>query len=200
MNGIEKIWFSEGRNEDNIIAYHDSILYRFRGKDLPYNEVKYELSKGRIDNRLTGLPIAYMNSVEYRENDSKLKIQYQKESVDVFTIKDKIKRKEIFDYIRSVKNGEYEVKKPNFFKRTKSPLIALGVVVLGFLFVVMFIQAKKEGTQFEAAGLFAFLLFFAEFGLAKNVIGFSIISFFLLFRIWQTNKKNSEEVHRMKYR
>lgn len=87
-----------------------------------------------------------------------------------------------------------------FFKRTRAPLIALGVVLIAFFFVYMSIELKKEGTQLEATGLFAFLLFFAEFGLTKNIVGFSFVTLFLGYRIWNDNLKNNEEIHILKYK
>lgn len=200
LDQIEKIWINQESGADKIIVIHENIIYRFRGKGLDYDEVKYELSQGRIDKRLIGLPLSYVKSIEFRESIDKLKFNYQKESIDIFTIKDKIVRKEIFDHIRSIKKGDYKIRKPSFFKRTRAPLIALGVVLIAFFFVYMSIELKKEGTQLEATGLFAFLLFFAEFGLTKNIVGFSFVTLFLGYRIWNDNLKNNEEIHILKYK
>lgn len=115
LDQIEKIWINQESGADKIIVIHENIIYRFRGKGLDYDEVKYELSQGRIDKRLIGLPLSYVKSIEFRESIDKLKFNYQKESIDIFTIKDKIVRKEIFDHIRSIKKGDYKIRKPSFF-------------------------------------------------------------------------------------
>ena len=200
LKKLDHVWLSNNTNEDNVVVLHNNVLYRYRGSGLEYDEVKFELSQGRIHKSMIGLPLSYLNQVEYRESDPKLKFIYQRASNDIFTINDEAKRKEIFDSIINSRDGIYDIKTPGFFKRTRAPLIALGVVLIGFLLVILFIIAKEQGTEFESVGLLAFLIYFAEFGLLKNTIGFSFLIFFLAYRIWYLNKKNSEEVHVIKYR
>lgn len=200
MKELKNIWYSSNEGEEKIIVLHDNIIYKSRAKGIEYDEIKYELSQGRIDKRLIGMPLIYVKTVEFRDSVDHLKFNYNKDSIDTYTIKDNRRRKEVFDAIQMERNGKYSVKTPNFFLRTKHPLIALGVVLIAFFFVYMFIELKKEGTEFESAGIFAFLIYFAEFGLEKHIMGFSFVSLFLSWRIWLVHLKNNEEVHTIKYR
>jgi hypothetical protein len=200
MDKIERIWINDEKGDDNFIVINENIIYRLKAKGLVYDEVKYELSQGRIDKRLIGMPLSYVNTIEYRESIDKLKFNYQKDSVDIFKIKDKTIRKEIFDHIRVISKADFKMENPNLFKRSKGPLLALVVVLASFVFVYMTIELKKEGSQLESEGLFAFLIYFAEFGLIKNILGFSLITIFLVFRIWNNSLKNDEEVHILKFK
>ena len=197
---IDYSWINRDRNEDSFVIIANRIIYKYRAKDLAFDEVQYELSQGRLDERLIGLPFGYLTKVEYREGAKAIKLYYNKDSEDRITVNDNEKRKEIFDAIYKECDCMYEVKQPNFFKRTKRPLIAFGVVLGAFLLVVMLIKAKQEGTSFEGTGLIAFLIYFAEFGLVRNSLGFGIALFLIGLKVYSDNLKYNEDVHELKFR
>lgn len=200
---IEKIWINKKEKEHNFILFCENTLYTRKSKKENWLSTENEINKGKIPKNFVGLPISYIRNIEFRENDDHLRIQYQKDSEDEVEISNVSLRREIFDYLKentAVKVSKF--KNPSIFSRIKKPLIALGVIVGVFVYVLVIISSLNSGIEFETRGrpgLGTIVLALAQLGLVKNIVIFSPLTLIALYRII-VNYKNDTEVHSLIYR
>lgn len=199
---IEKKWINRKEKEHSFILFNDNTIYRVQVNEDQFSNVNREISQGKISDKFIGLPIHYIKTIEFKEDDINLKIKHGKESEDEIRISDHILRKEIFDYVKNHSNiKRYAKQKPSLLKRIKKPLTALGVVVGTFTFVYSYIDKMNRGYVYELEGnegLGGIILALAQFGLINNLLIFCPLALIACYRIW-TNYKDDAEIHYLYY-
>ncbi|MEM9919377.1 MAG: hypothetical protein AAF990_14840 [Bacteroidota bacterium] len=203
---IEKYWINRKPKEHNFILYQDAVLYRLKATKVNFSRIEDQVEHGHRSDQFIGLPISYLYSVEYREDDPNLRFTYNKDSTDEILISDAVIRKEIYDYLQEHTDTlKSEVKRPSVLRRIKKPLIALFVVMGIFAYVYSIIDGMSQGYEYEVrgrrggAGLGGIILVLAELGLTTNLLIFTPLMFAALFGI-QRNYKNDSEIHRLTYK
>lgn len=205
FKNIEKSWISSAQKGHNFILFNDQILYKRKVKIEDISEVKQKLFLGKIDDKFIGLPMSYIRKIEFREDDSELKISYGEDSEDSFDIPDHELRKEVFEYLSAhTKVKERTVKRPSILSRIKKPLIAFLVVAAIFTYVYTIINGLNQGYEYElipgrrGPGLAGVVLMLAQLGLIKNILIFSPLALIAIYRMY-LNFKNNSEVYCLKY-
>lgn len=199
---IEKIWINNDSKGHNIICFNEQIIYRAQIPDASINEVRLQLSRGKISDRLIGIPLGYLSKVKYRKDDSKIKLHYGKKSEDEIHVENTDLRKEIFDYIHyAERKNKLIVKKPSIWSRIKKPFIALAFLSAFFAYTYSIIDGINQGYQYEIVGAPGFLslaLPLAELGLVKNILIFAPLAVIAIWRI-VSNYNNDSDVYTLHF-
>jgi len=195
---IEKTWINRKKGEHNFILFNNDTLYRRLIKDQEFNRIENEINNGIIDDKFIGLPISYIKTIEFREDDDALNIEYGKDSEDEIKVSDPILRKDIFDYIKANTSFvKFKQQQPSIIRRIKKPLIAL-VILLGiFLYIYSIIDGMNQGYEYELVGsggpgIAGIVLMMAGLGLLKNVLIFGSLASIAMYRIYKNYQDDSE--------
>lgn len=204
MNKIEKLWYNELKGDHNFVLFNDDKLYRLKAKPDSHYRIKRELEKGSIDKQFIALPLSYIKRIEYREEDVNLRIFYAKNSEDEIKISSAKLRKDIFFYLKErTQHLKAEVYQPGLLKRIKRPLIALGVILGIFIYVMSVINGMNSGYTYELnggrPGIASLVLALAGLGAQVNILIFGLLTFIAGFRIF-FNMKDNSEIHRIVYK
>ncbi len=201
---FDKTWIDKKEKGNNIVIFHEGILYRRKVKENQFLMVENELNQGIISNQFINIPVRYMNQVEYSDSDKYITVKYGKDSEYKLEINDQINRKEIFDYL--VLHTDYKqhfTKKPHILSRIKKPLIAFIILVCLFAWIYYFINRFDQGYQYEIVGsegsIIGFVFGMAQLGLIKNLFIFTIPVLISLYRI-ECNIKNNSQIHYILYK
>ena len=198
---MNKIWISENHSKDIIIAYADNIIYRGNPKPDLINDYVIGIKNNQIPDDLFGIPVSYIKEISLSESKDYIEILFSKDSVDNLTIKEEVKRKEVFDFFKNnFDNFIYKLDKYSPFKAAKKPLIALLIVSLIFLYTLSIANEIQLGAEYElhgnGASLATVVLMLALLGVQKVVMIFSVpILIALISAILKA--KNPPTVHRL---
>jgi len=168
---IEKIWINNDSKGHNIICFNEQIIYRAQIPDASINEVRLQLSRGKISDRLIGIPLGYLSKVKYRKDDY------------------------------AERKNKLIVKKPSIWSRIKKPFIALAFLSAFFAYTYSIIDGINQGYQYEIVGAPGFLslaLPLAELGLVKNILIFAPLAVIAIWRI-VSNYNNDSDVYTLHF-
>lgn len=198
---IEKKWINRKEAEHSFILFNENTIYRQIVRLDQFSNVARELSKGKISDKFIGVPVHYIKTIEFKEDDINLKIKYGKESEDDIKISDNKLRKEVFDYMKEhTKVKRFTIQKPSILKRIKKPLIALSIVLGIFFYVYLIIDGMNKGYVYdlEGHGIGGIFWGLAQFGLVNNLLLFCPLAIIASYRIW-VKYQDDEEVHYLYY-
>ena len=202
---LQKIWINNQPKEHTFIIFHENILYRRKVTKEEFYRVEKELNRGIISDKFFGLPIPYLKTVSYREDNPKIAIVFNQDSEDEIEISDNQLRKEVFDYLKKhTKYLSFSEAKPSLFSRIKKPVIALTIILAIFAYVYSIIDGMNQGYEYEIVGgrrpgIASVVLALAHLGLAKNLLIFFPFIGLALYRMVK-NYQDDREIHRLVYR
>ncbi|HEY9262356.1 hypothetical protein [Chitinophaga sp.] len=169
-----KIWINPLKGEDKIIAHLNDMIYKCNPKAAEVNTVAWGLEQGVApDENMFNIPLHYINEVRWEEGKQYIQVFFRG-SEEHLTIYDEAKRREIFDYFRTIL--------PSFSSTTihqtaieagKKTLIAMGVVSVLLVVSLYFSAMVESGVEYEIrgrAGLLAAVVGIASLGTKKVLL------------------------------
>jgi hypothetical protein len=169
-----KVWTNSLKGEDKIIAHLDDMIYKCNPKAAEVDTVAWGLEKGVApDDNMFNIPIHYINEIRWEEGKQYIQVFFRG-SEEHLTIYDDAKRREIFDYFKTIlpafsSNTEHQTA----IQAGKKTLIAMGVI--GVLLVVSLYYSTmiESGAEYKImgrAGLWAFIVGIASMGTKKVIL------------------------------
>lgn len=149
-----KIWTSEERSNDRIIALVDTTLYKCNPAIEEMSNYTQSLNMKIIpDKKTLGIPLGYIKVFRYQEGKKYIQVFFGKDSEEHFRITDDKTRKEIFMHFQQlVPNITPYTHKYTFLQAGKKPLIALLVTSLLFAWTLYLAMGMEAGNQYDVAG------------------------------------------------
>jgi hypothetical protein len=149
-----KIWTSNEKGDDSIIAFINNIIYRGNPKPGEIETVLHSLQKEMVpEKNFTGIPISYIKEITMQEGKPVIEILFGSDSAEQFTINDDNRRNEIFDYFKAnIPNTSYSTDQYSLLRAGKKPLIAMAVIAGLFIWSYTIASGMEEGNEYEVSG------------------------------------------------
>jgi hypothetical protein len=149
-----KIWTSDVKGDDRIIAFIDNIIYRGNPKQGEMETILYNLKKAIIpEKNFTGIPLSYIREITMQEGKPVIEVFFGTELTEQFTIKDDTRRNEIFDYFKAnIPDASCSTDRIAAFKAGKKPLIAMCVIAVFFTWSYFIASGMEAGNEYDVTG------------------------------------------------
>jgi hypothetical protein len=149
-----KIWSSDEKGDDKIIAYLNNIIYQGNPKQTDIENVISDLRKEVIPpNNFIGIPLSYLKEIHLQDGSNYIEILFGKESNEQLKVSDSKKRLEIFEYFKAnIPNAKYSVDKYSKLRSGKKPMIAMSVVFGLFIWTFYVSNGMANGNEYKVVG------------------------------------------------
>lgn len=201
---MEKIWTSSEKKDTSVIAIMNNIIYYGNAKKEEVENIISDFKLKTSPGKLFSLPLTYIKEIRLLEHSNYLEILYRENSNDHLIINDRSRRVEIFEYLKNIKpNISYTVSELTKWQAAKKPLIALGLMIILFLWTLYLAIEISSGSRYEIIGspgsITGIVLGLASIGVTKVILIFG--SFILIAIISSLKKmKNAGEIHRLLFK
>ena len=149
-----KIWRSNEKGDDKIIAYLDGTIYRGNPKSDEIENVIYNFQMKIIPTKnFTAIPPHYLRQIHLEDGLNYIEVLFGVESSEHLRIKDNEKRKEVFEYFKTnIPNAKFYTDHYSKIQAGKKPLIAIGVVTGLFLWTFYIANGIEKGNEYGVTG------------------------------------------------
>jgi hypothetical protein len=148
-----KIWTSEKKDDDKIIAYLNDVVYK---ANPPSGEMADVVAELKIQNPTSkyffGIPVRYISEINLQEGKSYIEILFRNDT-EHLKIKDDAERNEVFEFFKqNIPGATYSVLTPSKLESAKKPLIAMGVICAIFLWTLYIAEGLEAGNGYDVTG------------------------------------------------
>jgi len=171
-----KIWTTEEKANDKIIAVIDNYIYKCNPRTEDMDEFSKALKMKDIPAKKTlGIPFPYLKEIRYQEGKSYIQVLFGKDSEEHLRITDEGRLREIFEFLSGIiPRSTVCTEKLKPLHAAKKPLIALLVVSALFLYTLFIANELGHGEVYDVHGehyfsLAGVVLLLATLGV-KNVL------------------------------
>ena len=149
-----KIWRSNEKGDDKIIAYLDGTIYRGNPSSDEIENVIYNFQMKIIPTKnFTAIPLHYQKQIILEDGLNYIEVLFGVESSEHLRIKETERRNEIFEYFKTtIPNAKFYVDKYSKIQAGKKPLIAMGVVAAIFLWTFYIANGIENGNEYGVSG------------------------------------------------
>ncbi len=149
-----KIWISDEKGNDKIIAYHDGTIYRGNpDKDEMDNAVRSLQMLDIPVKNFTPIPLHYMKLINMDEGENYIEVLFGRDSSEHLRIKDADKRKEIFEFFKAnIPHTGFFTDHYSKVRAGKKPLIAMLVVAAIFGWTYYIATGIENGIEYGVTG------------------------------------------------
>ncbi|WP_447635991.1 hypothetical protein [Flavobacterium microcysteis] len=196
-----KIWKSNIKGDDKIIAYYDKTIYKGNPKPDEVETVIRELNIGKQTSSLFGIPQKLLKEVNFEVGKNYIEVLFGLDSTEHLKINDVNKKQEVFDFLRNeIPNSSYEVEKYSKFKAGKKPLFAMAFILILFSWAFYLATEIENGNQYEIVGsgrsITSIVLAIASIGTLNVILLFGIL-FCIALLGFVLKTKNPKVVHKI---
>lgn len=149
-----KIWRSEEKGDDKIIAYFDNMIYRVNPKPGDIEQVLYDftINKAPIKDFI-GIPLNYVREINLEDGKEYIVVLFNKDSYEHLKIKDQSKRIEIFEYFKNnLPKTTFLTDRYSKMRAGKKPIIAMCIILALCIWTFYVSTGMEEGNQYEVVG------------------------------------------------
>jgi len=171
-----KIWTSEEKSNDRIIAIIDDTLYKCNPSVNEINDFVIALRMKNVPEKKTlSIPTSYIRQIQHEEGKKYIQVFFGQGSEEHFRITDEKRLQEVFEQLQLfASNSPATTVRYTWWQAGKKPLIALGVVTALFIWTLTLAIGIEAGTDYDVVGhhynsLAGIVLMLANFGV-RNVI------------------------------
>jgi hypothetical protein len=148
-----KIWRSDEKNDDKIIAFISQMIYK---ANPPINEIDDYLFDLKTQNPPTkqffGIPLRYVSEINLQEGKKYIEVVFRGDREHLKIGNERL-RNEIFDYFKhNIPGATYSNVKESKKDSVMKPVIAMGVIIIAFLSSLYIAVGMKEGEKYEVKG------------------------------------------------
>ncbi len=145
---MDKIWISNKKGEDKIIAIGNDMIYKANPKANKLSEYVTAFNNNDTNSKdIINIPFSYIEYIKYREKKNNILIQFGKDSKLFLKIKDDTKIKEIFYYFKeNIPDIFYKFDKYTIINTVRRQLYAFGITLVLFLKTLYIAYNIENGT------------------------------------------------------
>jgi len=149
-----KIWSSFEKGDDKIVAYLNGTIYRGNPTIDEIDAIIFNFKMQEIPiKNFTAIPSHYLKQINLDEETSYIEVLFGSESTEHLRIKDTVKKKEIFDYLKSnIPGARFYTDKYSKIRAGKKPLIAICIITLIFLWTFYIADGIENGIEYGVTG------------------------------------------------
>lgn len=149
-----KIWSTEIKGNEKIIAYIDEKIYRINPKSKDFDVCLFDLKQKKLPmDNFFAIPLPYLKQVNMQEGKNYIEFLFGADSTEHFRVTDAGKRTEIFDFFKAtIPNLHYSVERQTRMQAGKKPLIAIIVLLLLFCWTFYITRGMELGNQYDVEG------------------------------------------------
>jgi len=191
-----KIWSSFEKGDDKIVAYLNGTIYRGYPTIDEIDAIVFNFKMQEIPTKnFTAIPSHYLKQISLDEGTNYIEILFGSESIEHLRIKDTVKKKEIFDYLKSnIPKARFYIGKYSKIRAGKKPLIAICIITLIFLWTFYIADGIENGIEYGVTGdhknsLAGIVLGLASLGTKYNALLFGTFFVIALLAFIQKIKK-----------
>lgn len=189
-----KIWTSTQKGCDNIIAYHNDMLYKANPgpakldafvQDLQYHQ---EAAKGFFT-----IPAYYISSISLQAGKTHIEVHFRGDTEEL-KLADEASCQAVFDYLGAhLPGATAQTVKKNKWQTGKKPLMAMLVIIAIGIWALYIANETENGASYDVAGqqyhsLAGIILFLASFGVKKLCLIFGGLLAIAGFSFFQKTK------------
>ncbi|NMH88696.1 hypothetical protein [Flavivirga algicola] len=194
---MQKFWKIKDSKSNKLIYIKDKTIYKGNPKQDELNKLNSESSNLSFLENLFSIPYSYIKRIENQNGKNEIKIFYGNDSEDELIVKDKNVKQEIFDFLKAdLPNFNYSSKLPSILNYGKTQFFALLFMTGIFLWSLYLAIQIENGAEYEIIGsgrsITGIVLFIANFGVIKNVIGYIMILSIIIISVTKKLKSRSE--------
>ncbi|MCK0110186.1 hypothetical protein MWU58_12835 [Flavobacteriaceae bacterium S0825] len=194
---MQKFWKIRDSKSNKLIYIKDKTIYKGNPKHDELNKLNSETSNLSFLENLFSIPYSYIKRIENQSGKNEIKIFFGNDSEDELIVKDKNVKQEIFDFLKTdLTNFKYSSKLPSILSYGKAQFFALLFMSGIFLWSLYLAIQIENGAEYEIIGsgrsITGIVLFLANFGIVKNIIGYIIILLIIIISLAKRLKSRSE--------
>lgn len=194
---IDKYWFNN-KGSDRIVLVGNNKIYKGNPKPEKIIEYKNLIEKGKIPEKLFGIPYSYLNRIELKKGTSYIEIFFRKESTEKIELKDAETREKVFNYFREyIPGGSYKLEEYSKFQSAKKPLIAMLVIFVIYLWCISTAIPLEKGELYGEH--LVIILALASLGVFRLTLLFGGLLFIALIGVIK-KMKNPPTIHSIKFK
>jgi hypothetical protein len=173
-----KFWTSTHKDDDKIIAYLNETIYK---ANPPINEIdKYLIDlniKDFSSKYFFGIPLRYITQINQQKNKKYIEVLFRGDT-EHLKIEDDKQRADIFDFFKqNIPGAIYSTTKQSKLQAVKKPLIAIGVILIIFLWSLYLAIGIEGGNEYDVTGqhyhsIAGIVLALASLGVSKLLLIF----------------------------
>ena len=194
-----KFWEIRKSKTNKLIFIKDKNIYKGNPKQEELNRLNSETTNLDFLKNIFSIPYSYIKRIENQKEKKEIKIFFGNDSEEELIVNDKNTKAEIFEFLKQdIPNLKYSSELPSIFKYAKAQFFALLLISGIFCWSLYLAFQIESGIEYEIAGngkvmgIAGIVLAIANFGVFKNILGFSIILGVILFSINHKLKSRSE--------
>ncbi|WP_411767594.1 hypothetical protein [Winogradskyella sp. A3E31] len=194
---MQKFWKIKGSKSNKLIYIKDKTIYKGNPKQEELNKLNAETSNLSFLENLFSIPYSYIKRIENQSGKNEIKIFYGSGSEDELIVKNRVIKQEIFGFLKSdLPNFNYSSKIPSILNYGKAQFFALLFMTGIFVWSLYLAIQIQNGAEYEIIGsgrsITGVVLFLANFGIIKNIIGYIVILFIIIISLVKKLKSRSE--------
>ncbi|MCB4800268.1 hypothetical protein [Neotamlana laminarinivorans] len=194
---MQKFWKIRDSKYNKLIYIKDNTIYKGNPKQEELNKLTSETLNLSFLESLFSIPYSYIKRIENQSGKNEIKIFYGSGSEDELIVKDTTIKQEIFDFLKSeLTNFNYSSKIPSILSYGKAQFFALLFMTGIFLWSLYLAIQIESGVEYKIIGsgrsITGIVLFLANFGIIKNIIGYLIILSIIIIALTKKLKSRSE--------
>ncbi|MEO5943581.1 MAG: hypothetical protein ABIP30_07675 [Ferruginibacter sp.] len=182
-----KIWKSDEKGDDRIIAYGNETIYKGNPKFSEIDNCIFQLQNTKDSPpSLFAIPLRYIAGIKMQESKKYIEVLF-KGDTEHLRINNDRSRKAVFDYFKeTIPGATYSLIKYSKLKAGKKPLIAMAVITVIFLYTLYYAIGYDEGNQYDITNghynsITGIALSIASYGVEKTVIIFVLLLAIAIF-------------------
>ena len=170
-----QIWKSDQKGDDKIIAFFNQTIYKANPKPEEVDGYISDLKMQNIPTRnAIEIPLSYIKQISMQEGKNYIEVSFGQDSSEHLRIGDDKMKTEIFNFFKQNVPTEYSVDKYSKFRAGRSPLIAMFIVGILFIWTLSIAIGIENGSDYDVTGkqyhsLAGIILVLAYLGV-KNVV------------------------------
>ncbi len=194
---MQNFWELKDSKSNKLIFIKDKIIYKGNPKQYDLDKLNLESSNLSFLENLFSIPYSYIKRIENQSEKNEIKLFYGNNSEDELIINDKNIKQEIFDFLKNdLSNFNYSSKLPSVLNYGKAQFFALLFMTGIFLWSLYLAIQIENGAEYEIIGsgrsITGIILFLANLGVIKNIIGYIIILLIIIISLTKRLKSRSK--------
>ncbi|MFT3703140.1 MAG: hypothetical protein QM802_12255 [Agriterribacter sp.] len=199
-----KLWRSNEKGNDKIIAYANQSIYKVNPKENEVEDVVYNFNHQIFpSSNFMEIPLRYVKAIHMEQGKSYIEIFFGNDSTEHLRITDPSRKKEIFDFFKTnLPNSKSDTETYSKLKAGKKPLIAMIVIAALFLWTFYIATGIEHDIEYDVSGkqyhsMAGIVLVLASLGTTNVILIFGAL-FLIALISFIAKIKQPKVIHRIR--
>jgi hypothetical protein len=194
---MNKFWKIRDSKSNKLVYIKDNTIYKGNPSLDELNKLNSETSNLTFLESLFSIPYSYIKRIENQSGKNEIKIYYGNDSEDEIKVEDHKIKQEIFQFLKNdLTDFTYISKIPSVLSYGKKQFFALLFMTGIFLWSLYLAIQIENGVEYIVSGngrsISGIVLFLANYGVVKNIIGYTVIVIIIIISLIHKLKSRSE--------